>query len=140
MSQPDAERGDGSVLLEQRIDRPQVFYARRVRDDGHYEETTERQGGWRPVFPLRPQDVRELAQAILDCGFFELQAEYSPKGTSIGGSDVTWSAHVGNQSGSVVLRGVPDTPVPAIERLERRLAEILQGAADAFREGEAPAH
>lgn len=128
------------MLLEQRIERPQLFYARRVRNDGHYEETSERQGGWRPVFPLRPQDVRELAEAIVDCGFFELQPEYAPKGTSIGGSDVTWSAHVGSQSHAVLLRGVPDTRVPAIERLEQRLAEILQGAADAFREGGASAH
>jgi len=139
VGQPEAATDDGSVLLEQRIERPQLFCARRIRTDGHYEETSERQGAWRAVFPLHPQDVRELAQAIVDCGFFDLQAEYTPEGTSIGGSDVTWSGHVGGRSASVLLRGVPDTTVPAIARLERQLAEILQRAADAFREGEVPA-
>jgi hypothetical protein len=137
------------ALIEQRVERPQQeTYKRRVTGDGRYEEwsalryvfedgvTTfeEQEPMWRLQWELRPEDLDDLREAIDSSGFFELRERYEPSGTSIGGSVVVWTASLDDRTHTVTLVGVPDVSVPEVERLETRLGEVLQRAADARHE------
>jgi hypothetical protein len=148
------DAGDGGApLIEERIERPQIApYARRVTRDGEYLEYTDVryvfENGetrfepqpleWRLLWRLRPEHLEELRDAIRRSGFFELKPLYEPSGTSIGGSNVSWTASLDGRTHTVELHGVPDVEVPELDALADRLGEVLQKAADAEREAREP--
>jgi hypothetical protein len=133
------------VLLEQRVERPQTEpYSRRVLTDGAFEEYSAtrvdvsgstpsfeaQEPRWRRQWQLDEDDLDELRRAIHQSGFAELQPEYRPTGTSIGGSNVTWTALINGKPQAVRLVGAPDVKVSAIEKLEASFNRVLQRAAD----------
>jgi hypothetical protein len=121
-----------AVLVEQRVERGTGDpYCRRVTAEGEVLEqssTSARFDGtewhfdaqpleWRPVTRLDESELEAIRAAIADSGFMSLASEHRPPGTSIGGSDVTWSATLDGRANTVTLYGVPDVQVPEVDAL-----------------------
>jgi hypothetical protein len=140
----------GELLVEQLVERPQSDpYAKRVHRDGSVHEYTSAvasfEGGewrfgtqplaWRPLVTLPPAAVTELEELIRREGVLDLPAEHLPRGTSIGGSDVTWTVELDGRRHTIRLLGVGTEAVPAIAALDRALqlavAQALEPRAEA---------
>jgi hypothetical protein len=126
----------GELLVEQLVERPQSDpYAKRVHRDGAVHEYSSAVAGfedgewrfgtqpleWRPLVTLAPQAVAELEGLIRSEGVLDLPSEHRPRGTSIGGSDVTWTVELDGRRREIRLLGVGPDAVPALAALDRAL-------------------
>jgi hypothetical protein len=138
----------GPLLVEERTERPQVPpYARRVTEDGTFWELSAVrvtvEGGetrfepqplrWRARWSVPPADLERIRAEIRASGILDAPERIAPQGTSIGGSDVTWTVCLDGRTHSVLLHGAPDARHEATDRLKRVLDRALQAGADAAR-------
>jgi hypothetical protein len=79
---------------------------------------------WRRVVRLEPGELEEVRAAIVASGFMDAAPEHRPRGTSIGGTNVTWTATDGARTHTVRLLGVPDAGAPEVTALQ----EAVEGA------------
>jgi hypothetical protein len=145
----------GELLVEQRVERPQEDpYARRVNRDGSVYEYTSATASfedgqwqfgtqpleWRPIARLSPEAVAALEDAIRRDGVADLPSEHVPEGTSIGGSNVTWTVDLDGRRHAVDLIGVGGQQPPPFGELDRLLQlEIARAVAPDDDEPAAPA-
>ncbi|HEY4346433.1 MAG TPA: hypothetical protein VGM80_02515 [Gaiellaceae bacterium] len=138
----------GEALVEQRVARGQVddIYEKRVTTggdvleksatDAHFDGTNwhfvPQTLVWRRVGQLDSGELESVRAAIGSSGFMAVSADHRPSATSIGGSDVTWTANLDGESHSVTLHGVPDVKVAEVDALaaafERAIASALDRA------------
>jgi hypothetical protein len=83
---------------------------------------------WRRLVRLDPGELDALRAAIASSGFLDAPPERRPQGTSIGGTNVTWTATHDGRRHTVRLLGVPDVHDPAVDALDRSLQEIVTTA------------
>jgi hypothetical protein len=140
----------GEALVETKQERGQGEpYERRVTTDGDVLERSATNVwfdgtewhfdpqplAWRRVVRLEPGELAEVHDAIASSGFMDAEPERRPRGTSIGGTNVTWSATYDGRTHTVRLFGVPDVSSPEVtalsEVLERMIAQALHRSADA---------
>jgi hypothetical protein len=88
---------------------------------------------WRRVVHLDADELEAVREAIASSGFMDVAPEHRPHGTSIGGTNVTWTASEGGHTHTVRLLGVPDVEVPEVTALSQALdgtiARAIQRAA-----------
>ena len=148
---PEEEVSDpGEALVETRQERGQGDpYERRVTTDGDVLERSSTNVWydgeewhfdpqplvWRRVVRLEPDELEEVRQAIASSGFMHAEPERRPSGTSIGGTNVTWTATHDGRTHTVRLYGVPDVSSPEVtalhEAMEATIARALQRSGDA---------
>jgi hypothetical protein len=83
---------------------------------------------WRRVVRLEPGDVEAVRAAIVDSGFLDAAPEHRPQGTSLGGTNVTWTATAGKRTHTVRLLGVPDAHVPEVAALKQAVEGVIARA------------
>lgn len=142
--------GPEPLLIEERTERPQIDpYVRRVTEDGVFHERTSTriviEGDdmrfetqpleWRERWTVPEAALQSLRSAIRESGILDAPAEVEPDGTSIGGSEVTWTVCIDGRSHTTVLRAAPDASHPATMALKTALDRAAQAGADAAREG-----
>ena len=135
----------GEALVEQLIERGTGDpYRKRVTTSGEILEETSTEArfdgnewhfdpqplAWRRLGLLDPEEVAELRAAIASSGFMELPAEHRPQGTSIGGSNVTWTASERGRTHAVTLFGAPDVRVPEVGALAAVFERVIGQALD----------
>jgi hypothetical protein len=88
---------------------------------------------WRRVVRLDASELEAVREAIASSGFMDVAPEHRPHGTSIGGTNVTWTVNDGGRTHTVRLFGVPDVEVPEVtalsKALEGTIARAIQRAA-----------
>lgn len=139
----------GEALVETTQERGQGEpYAKRVTTDGDVLEHSATNVwfdgaewhfdpqplAWRRVVRLEPGELDEVREAIVSSGFMDAAPEHRPSGTSIGGTNVTWTASHEGRTHTVRLFGVPDASDAGVEALaaavERAIAGALNRSAD----------
>src|SRR4051794_13731978 len=83
---------------------------------------------WRRVVRLDADELEAVRGAIASSGFMGVAPEHRPHGTSIGGTNVTWTVNDGGDTHTVRLFGVPDVQVPEVTALSRALEETIARA------------
>jgi hypothetical protein len=138
----------GEALVETQQERGQGEpYAKRVTTDGDVLERSATNVwfdgaewhfdpqplAWRRVVRLEPAELEAVRAAIADSGFMDAEPEHRPRGTSIGGTNVTWTATHDGRTHTVRLLGVPDVSSPEVtaleEAVERAIADALNRSA-----------
>lgn len=131
------------LLLEQRMEEATGPFLRRLSPDGTYAEysgtqstfrggaiVTERvEPAWRVREQLSAEQVARV-EAALRHGFFDLDDEYRPPGTTVDGFRVTWRACSGGREHAVVLHSVDAGQVPALAAVRDAFELALAEAAD----------
>jgi len=133
----------GEALVESTQERGQGEpYARRVTTDGDVLERSATKVyydgrewhfdpqplAWRRVVRLEPAELDEVRAAVAASGFMDADEEHRPSGTSIGGSNVTWTATHDGRTHTVRLLGVPDVSVPEVDALHGAVERTIAGA------------
>jgi len=90
---------------------------------------------WRRVTTLEPAELERLREAIGASGFMDAEPEVRPSGTSIGGTNVTWTATHDGRSHTVRLYGVPDVSSPEVDALQAAVEATIAGALQRSSEG-----
>jgi hypothetical protein len=130
------------VLLERVLTQGEQEYARRVTSDGRVwarstvsatlddGEWTFADGDnqWRELAALSPAGLKDLLKVIETSGFLDTAPDYGPPSTVIGGSDERWTVHLHGRTHTTVLRGLPETTVPAVTAVSDALHEALAAA------------
>lgn len=83
---------------------------------------------WRRVVRLDESELEAVREAIAASGFMDVAPEHRPEGTSIGGTNVTWTVHDGGTAHTVRLLGVPDVEVPEVTQLSQALDTTIARA------------
>ena len=83
---------------------------------------------WRRVVRLDKDELEAVRGAIASSGFMDAAPEHRPHGTSIGGTNVTWTVNDGGRTHEVRLFGVPDVQVPEVTALSQALEETIARA------------
>lgn len=83
---------------------------------------------WRRVAALEPDELERVREAIGASGFMAAAAEHHPQGTSIGGTNVTWTATLDGHTHTVRLFGVPDVSAPEVDALQEAVEAVIAGA------------
>ena len=128
------ERGEGEPYSRRVTTGGDVLErsATNVHFDGEEWHFDPQPLAWRRVVRLEPAELERVRAAIAASGFMDAAEEHRPRATSIGGSNVTWTATDGGRTHTVRLYGVPDVSVPEVtalhEAVERTIAEALQRA------------
>ncbi len=135
----------GAALVEQLIQRGTGDpYRKRVTTSGEILEETSTAArfdgnewhfdpqplGWRRLGQLDPDEVSELRDAVAGSGFMDLPAEHRPQGTSIGGSNITWTVSDAGRIHAVTLFGAPDVRVPEVGALAAVFERVIGQALD----------
>ena len=76
---------------------------------------------WRRVVRLDAGELEAVREAIATSGFMDAAPEHRPQGTSIGGTNVTWTVNDGGRTHTVKLLGVPDVEAPEVTKLSQAL-------------------
>jgi hypothetical protein len=90
---------------------------------------------WRRVVTLEPAELERVREAIGASGFLDAEPEVRPSGTSIGGTNVTWTAAHDGRSHTVRLYGVPDVSSPEVDALSEAVEATIAGALQRSSEG-----
>lgn len=133
----------GEALLERSVQRGTGEpYERRVTTEGDVLERSSTNARftngewqfdsqpwvWRRLTRLAPDELATVRDALEASGFFDLDPVHRPRESSIGGSDVTWTANLDGRSHQVALLGVPDVKVAAIETLQTAVEDAIAAA------------
>jgi hypothetical protein len=127
------------VLLERVLTQGEQEYARRVTGDGRvWVRSTvsatlddgqwtfgDDDNQWRELAALSPDALAALTTAIETSGFLDTAPDYGPSSTVIGGSTERWTVHLHGFTHTTVLRGLPETSVPAVTAVSDALHEAL---------------
>jgi hypothetical protein len=130
------------VLLERVLTASDGEYARRVDTDGRVwvrsTVSASLDGGewtfgagkdaWEELAVLPPAALDALVLAIETSGFLDTESDYGPPSTVIGGASERWTAHLHGRTHVTVLRGLPETTVPAVTAVADALHEALAAA------------
>ncbi len=146
---PSVTRGqrlseDDPLLLEQRVERGEDLYVRRVTTGGEVwtrshlpralgglEATETGNPQWERLATLPDAALSGLRHAIADSGILEAPPSHDPPVAVIHGTTETWTAELDGRRNTTTVRGLPATEVASVQRVESALIAALAAADDA---------